>query len=83
MQGFREFVLAWSEVIGFRVEPLELIDMGDRVVLLADLPGRARASGIPVTGEIATVSLLKHGRATRVDAYLRHAEALEAVGLSA
>ena len=32
--------------------------------------------------EIATVSTLKDGRATRVQMYLDHAEALEAVGLS-
>jgi ketosteroid isomerase-like protein len=80
--GLREYASAWSEVVGLRVEPVELIDLGDPVVLLAELPIRAQASGVPLSGEIATVSLLKDGRASRVHAYLDHVQALEAVGLS-
>ena len=82
--GFGEYVSAWSEVLGadLRVEPLELIDLGDRIVLLADLPMRAQASRVPLSGKIATVSVLKDGQATSVRAYLDHAEALGEVGLS-
>jgi len=82
--GFRKYVATWSDVLGpeLGVVPAELIDLGDRIVLLADLDGRAQASGVPFTGKIATVSTLKRGRATRVQTYLDHAEALEAVGLS-
>jgi hypothetical protein len=50
--------------------------------MLATLPTRGQSSGIPLTGTIATVSTMKNGRATHVQAYLDHAEALEAVGLS-
>jgi ketosteroid isomerase-like protein len=84
LEGFRKYVSTWSEVLGdeLGVQPAELIDLGDRVVLLADLEGRAQASGLPFTGKIATVSTLKGGKATRVQMYLDHAEALEAVGLS-
>ena len=83
-EGFREYVSTWSEVLGpeLGVHPAELIDLGDRVVLLADLAGRGQASGVPFTGKVATVSTLKGGRATRVQMYLDHAEALAAVGLS-
>ena len=80
--GFREYVSAWSEVVGVRVEPVELIDLGNRVVMLAELPTLARASGVPISGKIATVSVLTDGKASRVYTYLDHAEALEAVGLS-
>ena len=81
--GYRKFVSAWSDVFGadLRVEAAELIDLGDRIVMLADLPWRGQASGVPFTGQIATVSVLKHGRAIRVQTYFDHAEALEAVGL--
>jgi ketosteroid isomerase-like protein len=81
--GYRKFVSAWSDVFGpdLRVEAAELIDMGDRIVMLADLPWRGQASGVPFTGQIATVSVLKDGRAIRVQTYFNHAEALEAVGL--
>jgi ketosteroid isomerase-like protein len=82
--GFRRYVSTWSEVLGaeLRVEPVELIDMGDRIVMLAHLPMRAQASGVPLTGTIATVSTMTHGKAIRVQTYLDHAQALEAVGLS-
>jgi ketosteroid isomerase-like protein len=82
--GFHTYVSDWSEVFGadLRTEPVELIDLGDRIVLLADLPARAQASGVPLTGKIATISVLKHGKAIRVKAYWDHAQALEAVGLS-
>ena len=80
--GLREYVATFSEAFGFRVEPVELIDLGDRIVLLATLPARAQASGIPFTGMIAAVSELEDGKATRVRTYFDHAEALEAVGLA-
>jgi ketosteroid isomerase-like protein len=81
--GFRQYMAAWSEVwgAGLRTEPVEMIDLGDRIVLLADLPTTGTASGVPVTGKIATVSTLEHGRVIGVHMYMDHAEALEAVGL--
>ncbi len=81
--GFREYMSAWSDVWGasLRAEPVELVDLGDRVVLLAGLPTTGTASGVPVTGKIATVTRLEHGRVAGVDMYMDHAEALEAVGL--
>jgi len=74
---------AWSDVwgAGLRTEPVELVDLGDRIVLLADLPTTGTASGVPVTGKIATVSTLERGRVIGVDMYLDHADALEAAGL--
>jgi ketosteroid isomerase-like protein len=81
--GFGEYMSAWSEVFAdLRVEPVELIDLGDRVVMLAELPWRGRASAVPFTGQIATVSFLRRGKAVWGQAYLHHREALEAVGLS-
>ena len=82
--GFRKYISTWSEVFGpdLRVEPTELVDAGDRIVLLADLRARGQASGIPLSGTIATVSFLKHGNATHVQAFFDHAEALEAAGLT-
>jgi ketosteroid isomerase-like protein len=52
-------------------------------VLLADMPMRAQASGIPLAQTYAGVSTLKDGRVIRQDDFLNHAEALEAVGLPA
>jgi ketosteroid isomerase-like protein len=81
--GFRQYMSAWSDVWGasLRAEPVELVDLGDRVVLLARLPTTGAASGVSVTGKVATVTTLEHGRVARVDMYMDHAEALAAVGL--
>ncbi len=80
--GLGQYMSAWEDVFAdLRVEPVELIDLGDRLVLLADLPGRGQSSGVPFTGQVATVSVLKDGTVIRVQAYLHHAQALEAVGL--
>jgi ketosteroid isomerase-like protein len=81
--GFGEYMSTWFDVVGadLRLEPVELIDLGERIVLLAEFAARGQASGAPFTGTIATVAVLKGGRAIRVQAYSHHAEALEAVGL--
>ena len=82
--GYRIYV---SEVLGvwgddMRAEPVELIDLGDRFVLLYNMAVRARASGIQLIGEMATVAVLNDGKTIRQHDYLAQSEALEAVGLS-
>ena len=64
------------------LDPVELIDLGDRLVVLADAPMRAQGSGIALTEAFAVVSTLKDGRVIRYQEYFDHAEALSAVGLS-
>ena len=56
--------------------------MGNRLVLVADMPMRAQASGIALAQTYASVWTLKHGRVIRVDDYVNHSEALAAAGLS-
>jgi ketosteroid isomerase-like protein len=50
-------------------------------VLLADMPMRAQASGVPLAEKYAGVMTLRNGRMIRVDDFLNQTEALEAVGL--
>lgn len=82
--GYRAYIEATYEVWGadVRLYPTELIDLGDRTVLLADMPMRAQASGIPLAQTYACVSTLKDGRVIRQDDYLDQAEALAEVGLA-
>jgi ketosteroid isomerase-like protein len=82
--GYRTYIEGTYEVWGaeVRLEPTELIDLGDRVVLLADMPMRAQASGVSLAQTYASVGTLKDGRVIRQRDFLSHAEALEAVGLS-
>ena len=81
--GYRSYIEATYEVWGseVRLEPTELIDLGDRVVLLADMPMRAQASGVPLTETYAGVSTLKDGKVIRNHDYLDQREALHAAGL--
>jgi ketosteroid isomerase-like protein len=65
-----------------RLYPTELIDMGNQLVLLADMPMRAQGSGIPLAETYATIATLKDGRIIRQRDFLNQAEALEAAGLS-
>jgi ketosteroid isomerase-like protein len=76
MESFRKY---WSEI---RFEPLEYIDAGDRVVVLARLVGRGKSSGAEVERTWAYVWTLRDEKALRMDAYADRAEALEAAGLS-
>jgi hypothetical protein len=81
--GYRTYISATYEVWGadVRLEPTELIDLGDRFVVLADMPMRAQASGVPLAETYACISTLKDGRVIRQRDFLDHAEALEAAGL--
>jgi ketosteroid isomerase-like protein len=82
-EGYRTYISGTYEVWGadVRLEPTELIDLGDRIVMLADMPMRAQASGVPLGETYACVSTLKDGRVIRQHDFLDQAEALEAVGL--
>jgi ketosteroid isomerase-like protein len=84
LEGYRNYIAATSEVWGEEnyIKPVELIDLGDRFVLLAHVPMRAQASGVPLTEPFAYVTTVRDGRVIRLQEYYDHAEALEAVGLS-
>jgi len=60
---------------------LELIDLGERLLILADAPTDAQAGDIPPSDPFATLAELKDGRVIRSQEYFDHAEALEAAGL--
>ena len=81
--GYRKYVSELSDVWGadMRVASAELIDLGDRFVVLFDVPTRAQASRVPLTGRLASVITLAAGRAIHQQDYFEHAEALKAVEL--
>jgi ketosteroid isomerase-like protein len=83
LEGYRKYVATVDEVWGGEnyLKPVELIDLGERIVMLADGSMRAQASGVALTEAFALVSTLKDGRAIRHQEYYDHDEALEAVGL--
>jgi ketosteroid isomerase-like protein len=83
----REGVLAqWKgmreALEGFTVEAERYFDAGDEVVVFLTSGGRGRASGVPVSRELAQVVTVRNGRATKIVGHTDRAEALEAAGLS-
>ena len=62
--------------------PQEIIDLGNRVVVVHRFVGRGQGSRIPVEVTETSVWTLREGKAIRQEAFATKAEALEAVGLS-
>jgi ketosteroid isomerase-like protein len=76
---FRSMQESFSEV---QLVLEEIVDAGDRVMVLAAVRGRGRGSGIDVESpSFGWVWTERDGKAVRVDVYPNRAEALEAVGL--
>ena len=81
--GYREFDADWrGSWEALRVEPRELIDLGDRLLLLASMTARGRGSGVSISQNIAILQTLDSaGKIIREQRFFDHAEALKAVGL--
>jgi ketosteroid isomerase-like protein len=78
-----EFIDTFERSFAYEsMEPREILDAGDRVVVVVHQRGRGKLSGIEVEQTFAMVWTLRDGRAIRMDIYPTLQEALEAVGLS-
>src|SRR5262245_5378868 len=75
---FRDVSESWES---FRFQATELCDLDDRVLVLGDVRGRGRASGIEVDDRWALLVELEGGRAATVRGFLDQREAIEAAGL--
>ena len=72
----------WEAELGeFENDPEEIIDAGDRLLLLGRMRGTGRGSGASFDSEIAYLLTLSGGRIIREQVFRSHAEALEAAGL--
>jgi ketosteroid isomerase-like protein len=83
MQGIRQWMVDTDEVWRhFGLEVSELIDAGDKVVVIGRLVGRGKASGVKVEQPIAGIWTVQDGRILRGEiGYTDRGEALEAAGL--
>ena len=81
--GYREFDADWrGSWEAMRVEPRELVDLGDRLLLLASMTALGRGSGVPVSQPVAILQTVNGaGKIIREHRFFGHAEALKAVGL--
>ena len=68
---------------GNRLEPVDVIPVGDQVIAEVEVAGAGRVSGIAPVGErITLVATFSDGLIIRQETFRSRAEALEAVGLT-
>jgi len=78
-QFWQEWFSAW-ETLSWEYE---LVDAGERVVMLVDMRMRGRSTGIEVPfGKFAWVGTFSDGLIVKAKLFMTQPEALEAVGLS-
>jgi ketosteroid isomerase-like protein len=77
-EWFRDVAQTWKS---FRPEATGFHDLGDRVLVLADVRACGRASGAEVNDRWAWIVELRAGRAASVRGFQDQGEALEAAGL--
>jgi hypothetical protein len=84
VEGYRRYVAVADEISGgeLYLEPMELIDLGKRLLILADAPIRGQDSDGSRSDPYAALTTLKDGRVIKTQEYFDHADALEAAGLS-
>jgi ketosteroid isomerase-like protein len=75
---FQTWIDAYPDL---RVDPLEILVNGDRVLVWARWSGHGAGSGIPIEMEMAQVVTIDNGKIRRIEEYADRAEALQAAGL--
>jgi uncharacterized protein len=67
--SFERFIRGWIESFdGFRIEPEQVVERGDRLIAVVRQSGRGRASGVEVEARLAHVWAVEDGRAIRWEA---------------
>jgi ketosteroid isomerase-like protein len=80
-ESFRQFVDSWIESFDeFRIQPELLVQVGDKVVVVAHQEGRGRGSGIALQARVVHVWTIKDGKAIGWWGPRTVDEALEALG---
>jgi ketosteroid isomerase-like protein len=72
----------YAEWGGFRLEPEELIDLGDGVLMIGRVKGSGLSSGAGFDSEWGVLFTVSGGQVIREQVFLDHGEALKAAGLS-
>ena len=80
--GLRRYWDEWHSLWDVRIDPTEIRDLGDTILVIAQTRTQVEASGIEIEGDVAYVFEFEGSLARRVRSYLDPGKALEAVGLS-
>jgi uncharacterized protein len=79
VEAMRTWIGTWED---WTMEVEEIIDAGDRVLLVDRQMGRGKGSGAPLDQQTFWVYTLREGKIVRVKWFATRQEALEAAGLS-
>jgi ketosteroid isomerase-like protein len=79
VEGFRDWFAAFDS---WRVSAEEILDAGDKVLVLLDIVARSRTDRVELPQRGANVLTFRDDRISRVELYLDQAEARRAAGLS-
>lgn len=86
-RGLDGFLAGWGDWMdpwaSFEVQIHELLDAGERVVVMVTLVGRTEHDGVQIEQPAAAVFAIAGGLIRRVEFHLDQREALAAAGLSA
>ena len=74
----RTWTAQWGAV---RFEPREIIDLGDRLLVIGRMRGSGLGSGAAFDNEWANLTTISDGQAIREQVFRDHGEALDAAGL--
>ena len=78
----RAYVEDWLDTFDdFRGEVIELIDVGDDVIAVMRLTGRAKLSGVETDLTFAAIYTIQDGKIARGREFWTREQALEAAGL--
>ena len=80
--GYREVWRHLLEAADTRLEPEELLDLGDRVLVTAQLTAQGTGSGVLVSQPLFLLFTLRRGLVSREHDFQDRGEALRAAGLS-
>jgi ketosteroid isomerase-like protein len=83
-QAVRRYIGGWEDMFpGYRIELTgAIVDLGDQVILPAQLVGAARTTGITVREPYVFLLAISNGLITLTREFGREAEALKAAGIS-
>jgi ketosteroid isomerase-like protein len=82
-EGVRRFWAQWEELFDdIRIEPEEMLQVGDGILSLLHITGTGKGSGIDIDQRVYQVVRLRDQLIVRVDEFYDRSEALEAAGLS-
>ncbi len=83
LDGLMDYLLNWySQWDFYESEPLEMIDAGEHVLVVARERGRVERTGMEVVEDFCHSFVVRDGKVLEWHMYDSRADALEAVGLS-